>query len=226
MTRIKICCITSAQEARTAVAQGADAVGLVSAMPSGPGVIRESEIAAIARTVPPPVASFLLTSHTSAADIVAQQRACGAGVLQLCDRVDDGELARLRAALPGIGLVQVVHVVDESSVAEASAVCERVDALLLDSGRPDGPRRELGGTGRVHDWSLSARIAAEAAKPVFLAGGLDPGNVAEAIARVGPFGVDVCSGVRSDDRLDPEKLRAFVAEVRRADANPDPERSR
>ena len=88
--RIKICCIASVDEARTAVEAGADAVGLVSEMPSGPGVIPEAEIAAIRRTVPPPVDTFLLTSRRDAGDAAAQLRRCGAGTLQIVDRVDPG----------------------------------------------------------------------------------------------------------------------------------------
>ena len=219
MIRIKICCIATVDEAREAIAQGAHAVGLVSEMPSGPGVIPQFRIAEIAASVPPPVAAFLLTSRTIAAGIVEQQRICGTGVLQLCDRLEPGELQKLRAELPGIGLVQVVHVVDELSVDEAVRIAPHVDALLLDSGRPDAERKELGGTGRTHDWTLSRRIARESGRPVFLAGGLNAGNVAEAIASVRPFGVDLCSGVRTDDRLDPDKLRAFVAEIRRAETD-------
>jgi phosphoribosylanthranilate isomerase len=110
----------------------------------------------------------------------------------------------------------VIHVEDESALDEANAAAPHVDALLLDSGRPKAAVRELGGTGRAHDWSVSARIVAQCGRPVFLAGGLNAGNVREAVARVRPFGVDLCSGVRRDGRLDAEKLGAFVAALRAA----------
>ncbi len=86
----------------------------------------------------------------------------------------------------------------------------RFNAILLDSGRPNAAVPELGGTGRVHDWMVSRRVVEAVDVPVFLAGGLRAGTVAEAVAAVGPFGVDVCSGVRTNGRLDAGKLEAFV----------------
>lgn len=211
--KVKICCIKSPAEAALAIACGASAVGLVAAMPSGPGVISESVITAIARTVPPPIASFLLTSERSSEAIVAQQRRCRTNTLQLCDHLPVEVYPRLRDALPGIALVQVVHVTGPESVAYAVAAAEHVDALLLDSGNLCLAVKELGGTGRTHDWTLSRRIREDSRIPLFLAGGLTPANVADAIAAVEPFGLDLCSGVRTNDNLDPAKLRAFFAAI-------------
>jgi phosphoribosylanthranilate isomerase len=209
--RLKVCCIQSPFEARLAVRLGASAVGLVSEMPSGPGVLPEETIAAIARVVPPPVASFLLTSRRDAAGIVGQQRRTGVTTLQICDRPEPGAHRELRAALPGIAVVQVVHVTGPGAVEEAVAVAPAVDAILLDSGDPSLAVKELGGTGRRHDWRLSRQIREAVSVPVFLAGGLRAENVEEAIAEVSPFALDVCSGVRTDGRLDEEKLTRFVA---------------
>jgi phosphoribosylanthranilate isomerase len=227
--RIKICCIMSEAEARLAVQAGAHAIGLVSHMPSGPGVIRDELIASIAAAmgsaVPPQggappmgaVATFLLTSRRGVTEIIAQHHAVRTSTIQLVDRLESGTYAELREGLPGIQLVQVIHVTGPDSVTEALAVSAEVDALLLDSGRLDLPVKELGGTGRRHDWSLSRQIREASPKPVFLAGGLNPENVAQAIADVGPFGLDVCSGVRTGGQLDPQKLRRFMlaADVRR-----------
>ena len=212
-TRVKICCISSAAEAQAAVAAGADAIGLVSAMPSGPGVIDEDLIADIAAAAPPALGTFLLTSETDPAAIVAQQRRCGVNSIQLCDALDASAYPVLREALPGIALIQVIHVRSEDDVAEAVRIAALVDGLLLDSGNPSATVKELGGTGRVHDWALSQRIVADAPCPVFLAGGLNAGNVAGAIRQVRPYGVDLCNGVRTDDALDPTKLAAFMNEV-------------
>ena len=209
--RVKVCCIASVEEARLAIECGASAVGLVSEMPSGPGVIDEALIAEIAARVPPPVATFLLTCKQDAASIIAQQRRCRVNTLQLCDRVPAGVYAELRAQLPGVSLVQVVHVTGEESFEEALTVAPQVDALLLDSGNQTLAVKELGGTGRTHDWSVSRRIVEASPVPVFLAGGLRPENVAEAVSTVRPFGLDVCSGVRTEGRLDGEKLRRFFA---------------
>lgn len=196
-----------------AVSAGAYAIGLVSAMPSGPGVIEDRLIAEIAARVPPPVATFLLTCRTNAEGIAEQHRMCRTTVLQLVDRVPLDELRRLRVLLPGVRLVQVVHVGGDESVEEAGAVSPLVDALLLDSGNQALAVKELGGTGRTHDWSVSRQIRDRVAVPVFLAGGLNETNVGAAIAAVRPFGVDLCSGVRTENRLDEEKLLRFFAAV-------------
>ena len=208
--RVKVCCISSVAEATLAVAHGASAVGLVSRMPSGPGPIDDALIATIIAAVPPPVATFLLTSATDAVTIIDQQHRLRPTTLQLVDHVEPSLHRALRDALPGTRLVQVVHVEDEGSLAYACRVAETADALLLDSGRLTAPVRELGGTGRTHDWSLSRRIRDACGRPVFLAGGLHAGNVAAAIHAVAPFGVDLCTGVRTDGRLDAAKLSAFM----------------
>jgi phosphoribosylanthranilate isomerase len=213
---LKICCIMSEAEAHLAWSLGADALGLVSHMPSGPGVISGEQITQIARSVPPPVATFLLTSRQDAASIIAQHRQCRSNTIQLVDSLPAHDLKQLRDALPGIALVQVIHVSDDASVDEALRVAPLVDAVLLDSGNQTLPVKELGGTGRTHDWRISARIreglaALPEPKPMFLAGGLHSGNVREAIETVRPHGLDVCSGVRTDGKLDAAKLSALVA---------------
>jgi len=216
--RVKICCISSVAEARMAIEAGASALGLVSAMPSGPGVISEDQIAEIAAIVPPPIATFLLTSKQDVESIVEQQRRCRTNCVQLCDCVTSGSLCELKAALPGVSIVQVVHVTGPESVDEAIAVAASVDAILLDSGNPSLAVKELGGTGRRHDWSLSRKVREQVSVPIFLAGGLKAENVAEAIAAVQPFGLDLCSGVRTDGVLDREKLEKFFAAVKTASA--------
>jgi phosphoribosylanthranilate isomerase len=213
---VKVCCVSTLAEAELAIRHGVAAVGLVSAMPSGPGVIAEELIATIAARVPPGVASFLLTSLQDPDAIIAQQRRCGATTLQLVDRLELSAYPRLRAALPGIGLVQVIHVGGAESLAEAVAVAPLVDALLLDSGNQALPVKELGGTGRVHDWRVSRAIREAVEVPLYLAGGLTPENVAEAIATVAPFGLDVCGGVRVASQLDEARLARFMAAVRAA----------
>ncbi|TAE32874.1 MAG: phosphoribosylanthranilate isomerase [Cytophagales bacterium] len=213
-TRVKVCCISSLEEAQLAIAAGADALGLVGPMPSGPGVIDDSLAAAVVRFTPPPVATFMLTSETTAEGIIAHQQRTGANTIQLVDAVPSGTYAQIRAALPAVKLVQVIHVVGDESLTDAlNAVAEGVDALLLDSGNPSLAVKELGGTGRVHNWQVSRRIVESSAVPVFLAGGLKPENAREAIETVRPFGLDICSGVRTNGNLDPEKLRAFFAVV-------------
>jgi phosphoribosylanthranilate isomerase len=212
--RIKICCIGSADEAAMAVDYGASALGLVSHMPSGPGVIGDELIAEIAARVPPGIGTFLLTSRQRVNEIVAQQHFCKTNTVQICDHLIDGTHRNLKEALPGISIVQVVHVTGPKSVEEADLASSQVDAILLDSGNQKLAVKELGGTGRTHDWTLSRKIRENIDVPLFLAGGLNAENVARAIDEVGPYGLDVCSGVRSDGKLDEHKLKSFIAASR------------
>ncbi|HSB27074.1 MAG TPA: phosphoribosylanthranilate isomerase [Pyrinomonadaceae bacterium] len=211
--RVKVCCIASVAEAFMAIELGASAIGLVSAMPSGPGPIPEDLISEIASVVPPGVASFLLTCKQDVDSIIDQQRRLGVNTIQICDRLVDGTYRDLRRALPGVSLVQVIHMTGVEAVDEAQTIAPQVDAILLDSGNQSLPVKELGGTGRTHDWTLSRRIRDTIGVPLFLAGGLNPTNVVEAIAAVQPFGVDVCSGLRVDGKLDATKLSAFFSAV-------------
>jgi phosphoribosylanthranilate isomerase len=211
--RVKICCMASVEEAWMAIEAGASAVGLVSAMPSGPGPIPEELIAEIAAIIPPGVSSFLLTCLQDAASIIDQQRRLRVNTIQICDRLTQGSYHDLREALPGISLVQVVHVTGPEAVDEAIAVAPHVDAILLDSGNQSLAIKELGGTGRTHDWTLSRKIREAIDVPLFLAGGLNPSNVAAAIQEVQPFGIDVCSGLRTNGHLDREKLAAFFTQI-------------
>lgn len=211
--KVKICCISSIEEASMAVRIGASALGLVSAMPSGPGPISEQLIAEIIATVPAGISTFLLTSKQDADAIIAQQRRTKANTLQLVDSVTAEVYKQLRKDLPGVSLVQVIHVMDESSIDEATSTAPFVDMLLLDSGNPKLAVKELGGTGRRHDWNLSRKIVESVSVPVFLAGGLNAGNVREAIDTVQPFGLDLCSGVRTNGALDEGKLQEFFRSV-------------
>jgi len=214
--RVKICCIASIAEAWMAIEAGASVIGLVSAMPSGPGPIPEELIAEIAATVPPGISSFLLTCLQDSDAIIDQQRRLNVNTIQICDRLTRGSYRELREALPGISLVQVVHVTGPEAVEEAATVAPHVDAVLLDSGNQSLAVKELGGTGRTHDWNLSRRIREAIDVPLFLAGGLNPSNVAAAIREVQPFGIDVCSGLRTNGTLDAVKLRAFFTQINAA----------
>ncbi len=207
--RVKICCISSVDEMNLAVKYGASAIGLVGEMPSGPGVISDELIEEIATHTPPGLSTFLLTSRQSVDGIIDHQRKCKTNTVQIVDELIDGTHRELKAALPGISIVQVVHVNDESSVDEAIKVSENVDAILLDSGNQKLEVKELGGTGRTHDWTLSRKIVEAINKPVFLAGGLKPENVKDAVKSVRPYGLDLCSGVRTNGKLDEKKLWEF-----------------
>jgi len=211
--RIKICCISSPEEAKIAIEFGASALGLVGEMPSGPGVISDELIADITKAVPPTIATFLLTSKTTADEIVAHHKCVNTSTIQLVDEVSIDTYAKIRISLPFVKIVQVIHVIDERSIENAIKVSENVDALLLDSGNPNLVVKELGGTGRTHNWKLSKKLREKVTVPIFLAGGITPENVKRAYETVKPFGIDLCSGVRTNGRLDMNKLEKFFAEV-------------
>lgn len=213
-TRIKICCISSIAEAKMAIRQGADALGLVGRMPSGPGPIDDELIATITRQISPPVASFLLTSEQSSAGIIRHLQKVHTNTVQVVDELTEGTYQEIREAIPTLRIVQVIHVRGEESIREALRLQEHVDAFLLDSGNPAAAVKTLGGTGLKHDWNISQTLVSEVQVPVFLAGGLNAGNVREAIEKVRPFGVDICSGVRTGGKLDEAKLREFISVVR------------
>jgi phosphoribosylanthranilate isomerase len=208
-TRVKICCISSIEEAKMAIQFGASALGLVANMPSGPGVITDEEILKITKSVPPAISTFMLTSETSADEIIEHHKRTLTNTIQIVDELKDGTYQTIREALPAIKIVQVIHVIDEKTIDEAIRISYSVDALLLDSGNPNLEIKELGGTGRVHNWTLSKKIIEQSKVPVFLAGGLTPENVRQAIEQVQPFGLDLCSGVRTNNKLDPGKLEKF-----------------
>lgn len=212
-TRIKICCIASAAEVKMALRYGADAIGLVGRMPSGPGPIEDELIASLARIIPPPVASFLLTCEQSAQGIIAHIRKVNTNTVQIVDELSQGSYDEIRKALPHLKIVQVIHVTGKECIAEATRLQEHVDAFLLDSGNPKAAVKSLGGTGNTHNWDISRELVESLTLPVFLAGGLNSGNVTEAIRKVKPFGVDICNGVRSNGKLDEEKLDQFISAV-------------
>lgn len=207
--KVKICCINSIEEAKKAIKIGADAVGLVGNMPSGPGVISDNQIQKIARNVPPPISTFLLTSETTAEGIIEHYKKTLTSTIQIVDSIDRSVYKSIKTELPWVKLVQVIHVIDDGSIAEAKKLSNYVDAILLDSGNPKLAVKELGGTGRTHNWEISAKIRSALDKPVFLAGGINKDNVIQAIETVDPYGIDLCSGVRTNGKLDDKKLKDF-----------------
>ncbi|MFC2133003.1 phosphoribosylanthranilate isomerase [Bacteroidota bacterium] len=210
---IKICCIASVEEANLAIEYGASALGLVSSMPSGPGVIQEERIKQIADAVPSNIATFLLTSEQDSAKIIEQHGRCGTTTIQIVDKLKSGTHSELKAALPCIKIVQVIHVTNEDSIKEAVNIAPFVDAILLDSGNQSLTVKELGGTGRTHNWDISKKIVSTVNVPVYLAGGINPNNIREAFEIVRPYGIDLCSGVRTDGKLDERKLSALFSKI-------------
>ena len=210
---VKICCIDSIEEATMAMYQGASALGLVSEMPSGPGVIDEELIFKISKFVTGKAETFLLTSKRNTSEIIYQISKCRTTTVQIVDDLVHGTYQDIRDEFKFVRIIQVIHVSDAGSVEHAIEVSSSVDGLLLDSGNQSSVVKELGGTGRTHNWELSREIVEKVKVPVYLAGGLNSDNVCEAIQTVKPFGVDVCSGVRTNYKLDEYKLKAFIKNV-------------
>lgn len=211
--KIKICCISSLEEAFLAIKYGADALGLVGKMPSGPGIISDELISFITREIPPPIATFLLTSERKASDIIAHHQKVQTNTIQLVDSLPELDYALIRQAIPMVKIVQVIHVLNEKQIDEALEIEPLIDAILLDSGNPYTKTKILGGTGNPHNWKLSRKIRDAVKKPVFLAGGINAQNVKQAMEEVNPYGIDLCSSVRTNEKLDVTKLDIFFKKI-------------
>jgi len=207
--KVKICCISSIEEAALAIAHGAAAIGLVGKMPSGPGIITDELINSIAKTVLPPIDSFLLTSETTAEAIIEHHNKVNTTTIQMVDALTDRQYQKIREAIPHVKLVQVIHVLDEKAVQEAIEISEFVDAILLDSGNPNLSTKVLGGTGKTHNWDISKKIRENISIPTYLAGGINKDNIRNAIEHVQPYGIDLCSSVRTNGQLDERKLESL-----------------
>ncbi len=210
---IKICCIQDRTEAQLAMDLGANALGLVSEMPSGPGIISLDQIRDIAAFIPIPINSVLLTSKQSSEEILEQVEYCKPTAIQIVDKILFGSHQDIHAAFPELIIIQVIHINGIEAIVETEKVSSDVDAILLDSGNKLLATKVLGGTGRAHNWSISTQICRYAQISVILAGGLNQTNVREAIRTVNPAGVDVCSGVRTNGKLDRVKLTSFMNNI-------------
>jgi phosphoribosylanthranilate isomerase len=217
-TQIKICCMSSIEDVHHAIKAGADAVGFVCAIPTSARTIDINIVESITSKVEPSKDTFLLTSEKTAEEIAEKALLAGVNTVQILSYLGPHEYERLQKLLPNIKFVQVVHIENESSLNSIEAYGRYVHAFLLDSGKPNSSIPEYGGTGRTHDWSISAKFVQRTTHPVFLAGGLTPDNVGEAIKAVRPYGVDLCSGVRTNNALDHYKLEKFIKAVRATDA--------
>jgi len=215
-TKIKICCIASLKEAQLAIQAGADVIGFVCAKPTSSRTIDKQIVASIIPQIPPQIETFVLSSELTASNIAKDVQLTGASTVQILSHISLIESKRLSELIPDTKRVQVIHVESEDSLELIDKYSPYVDTFLLDSGKPNLNIPEYGGTGRTHDWSISAKFVRKSPHPVFLAGGLTAENVEEAIQLVQPLGVDVCSGVRTNSRLDLDKLKLFIAAVRRA----------
>jgi len=217
MFQVKICGVKRAEDAGLAVAAGADALGfLVGQTHTSADFIAPLTAKAIAASLPSGVIGVLVTHLTDPGDVLDLAVLTGLTTVQLHGEIWPEDVARLRRAAPDLTFLKSFHVTDEAGLAYGEAFVGLVDGFVLDTANPK--TGQIGGTGQTHDWNLSRRIVERyRSVPVILAGGLNPDNVAEAIAAVGPFGVDVNSSTKGTDGFKSEaKARAFVANARGA----------
>lgn len=215
---VKVCCIRSLDEARTAIKAGADAIGFVGIHPPTPRTIADELIHSITQEVSRSIATVLLTASTRAEVISNQLQRTITSSVQLSAKLETEELRKLAETEPEVTRIKVVHVEGSEALKAIDQYADAVDIFLLDSGSPNAASPVYGGTGQQHDWRVSAEFVKASPLPVFLAGGLTPQNVTKAIDQVRPAGVDLCSGLRTGDRLDYSKLAAFMNAIQTVDS--------
>jgi phosphoribosylanthranilate isomerase len=210
--RVKICGLARVEDVLVAVEAGVDAIGcLVGLNHAAADQVTPATARALFSVLPPFVTRVLVTHRTKLGEVADLIRETGATAVQLHGDFPLVAIPALREATPHVSIIKCVHVTGEEAIAAAGAAARVADAVLLDS----KVRGRIGGTGKTHDWSISARIVSGLAKPVILAGGLNSDNVKEAIDRVRPYGVDANSGTRATPGAkDHAKIRAFVANAK------------
>ncbi len=210
MTRVKICGLTSEDDLAAAVDAGADAVGIICDVPvDTPREVSSERAAELAAATPPFVTSVLVTMPDDPAAAIELVEEIEPDALQIHGGIRPGDLAYLRAKLD----VELLLAVDADDAATAETYDDVVDGLVVDTAGEDGG----GGTGRTHDWDRTRMAAADLESPLILAGGLTPENVGDAVETVGPFAVDVASGVEDRGGVkDVEAVRSFVDRAKRA----------
>jgi phosphoribosylanthranilate isomerase len=206
--RVSVCANTGPADVASCVQGGVDAVGvLVGIRHVADDAVPLDRAREILENVPPYLGRYAVTHLTELGDLLGVVDALPIDTLQVHDRAAPETLAALRQARPGLRLLKAIHVHPDRD-SDWQAYVDVVDGIVLDSVDPEADR--IGGTGRVHDWSVSARIVEVCPIPVILAGGLTPANVAAAVDAVGPWAVNVNSGVESGGQKDVDRVRALV----------------
>jgi len=205
--RVKICGITREEDLAVAVAAGADAVGFLVGVPSSPRNLTLERAERLLRQVPIFVDSVVVMAPQNINGLVEICEGLKPTAIQIHGK-KNFDASEIRERIKDTRLIKTVYVTKDALKETVIEDLKTFDAVLLDS----FTKVQYGGTGRVHDWTLSRQIKeAVAPLPVILAGGLKPENVKEAILTVQPYAVDVASGVELRPAVkDHEKIRAFV----------------
>jgi len=211
--RVKFCGTASLADMQSAIDAGCDAVGFIMGVThQSSDFVTPAEAAKMIRHLPPFIEPVAVTHLQETNDLIRLVRDSRCTTLQIQDTVEPSGIDTIRDALPYLKVLKAVHVMDESAIPTAKRYEPYADALILDT----RTREKIGGTGIPHDWNISATIVANSAIPVILAGGLTPENVASAIRKVRPYGVDVHTGIKKDGVRSPERTLAFAREARNA----------
>jgi phosphoribosylanthranilate isomerase len=191
--RVKICGIRTIKDAKLTINCGADAIGLLVGQRHRSDDFISVELAKeICGICPPYVSPVLVTHLESPTEIYQLASKIGVHTIQIHSECQVPEIQALRQMLPFTKLIKNFHVTSNKLIDYVRSFESIVDAIILDTINLEEDR--VGGTGMIHDWSLSAKIVQETSLPVILAGGLNPKNVADAIKLVKPYAVDVNSG--------------------------------
>ena len=216
---VKICGIRRHEDALIAAELGADAIGLlVGQRHNSPDFISAAVAREISRTLPPSVEAVLVTQITEVDEIERLLRQSGIRAVQLHSEITADSVANLRTRFPDLKVFKSVHVISAESVRYPEGFSKVVDGFVLDT--INVATDQVGGTGNIHDWSISQKIVERFPDiPIILAGGLNSKNVRSAIESVHPFGVDVNSGTKGSDGFkDARKMREFIREAKRLGA--------
>lgn len=209
MVRVKICGIKNIEDALAVAALGADELGFHVGLAGGRSPLTPEDAARIIKQLPPHAAPVLVTSVVEPKELIGLAQKTGAAILQLYGDASPAQIQEVKEAMPSVKIWKVINIADEASIALAKEYEGAADAVALDTFNKDNGAR--GGSGKTHDWDISRRIAESLSIPVILAGGLNPENVAEAVAQVRPAGVDVNSGVTNPDgSKDLAKVKRFI----------------
>jgi len=230
-TRTKICGNRNPEDLDYAIACGADAVGFITDVPvKSPRKIDSETAKDLIKRVPVFVDSVIVIMPEDLDSAVALIRKTRPTVVQIHNDLPDAELAKLASTVDPVKLIKTIAIPDGAGPEIADRVISRIhkltgiaDAILLDTSTSTTSRTgntstgaRSGGTGKVHDWRISAEIVRRSRLPIILAGGLTPDNVSDAIRKVCPYAVDTASGVETDKRRDCDKVKRFIGKCAKA----------
>lgn len=205
--KVKICGNASLNDLKIALSAGADAVGFITGTNyKSEDAVTKSCAKKLVLSLPPFVASVAVTHLQNPQDLIDIIDETGCSTLQIQNDVSLEDMDIVKNGLPHTKIIKAVHVTGIEAIEKAEMFSKTADAIILDT----KTETRIGGTGITHDWNISAEIVKRLNKPVILAGGLSPSNLAEAIEKVKPYAVDVHSGVKKNGARDFYLTKSFV----------------